>query len=344
MKISYDISTLYHMKKVSTKQSVPKKIVTSPSVTDENPQKKPSAKKGVEPAVKKVVKPSAKKGVEPSVKKVVKKSGTKSIKKVSPTLSIQVSSDWPSRLTIADIHAMLKQTAHTSWTPLITEELEKPYWADIADFLNAELASGKIIYPAFENIFAALQWCTFTDCKVIIIGQDPYINAHQAHGLCFSVMPHPDLPAKDRIPPSLRNIYKRLAENIPEFSVPNHACLTDWAKQGILLLNSCLTVEGGKAGAHLGKAGWEAFTQNLLQYIARNKRDLVFLCWGRPALNTLTRISTSAHYVLSCSHPSPLGYNSTDKPFATMDHFKRTNDIMVRHGKTPINWQLADSV
>ena len=186
------------------------------------------------------------------------------------------------------------------------------------------------IYPESKNVFAALNYTKFDDVKVVIIGQDPYINEGQAHGLCFSV-------ESVESPPSLKNIFKELNSELGLY-IPNHGNLTKWARQGVLLLNSVLTVEKGKSFSHKNK-GWEEFTHKVIEKIAKKQTPIVFLLWGAGARSIVKDIDLSRHYVLTCAHPSPLSaYNG----FFGCGHFKKCNDFLVSTNQTPIDWQIEN--
>ena len=223
-----------------------------------------------------------------------------------------------------------KQSAlEPSWQEAIGAELDKDYMVSLFDFLNSETARGKDIYPAPENVFAALNATPVNQLKVVILGQDPYHGPGQAHGLSFSVMPGV------AIPPSLRNIYKELRQDVG-FTIPSHGCLSSWAEQGVLLLNSVLTVEAGKAGSHQGK-GWETFTDAIVAYINNELSNVVFLLWGNYAKRKGEVIDPAKHLILTSHHPSPL---SASRGFFGNHHFSKANAFLRRHGGNEVNWQL----
>ena len=199
----------------------------------------------------------------------------------------------------------------------------------LADFLRAEKRAGKIIHPPGARIFAALDTTPFDTVKVVILGQDPYHGAGQAHGLCFSVPP--GVPP----PPSLLNIFAEIQRDlgIPR---PNHGCLLPWTRQGVLLLNSVLTVEHGRAGSHQGK-GWEGFTDVCIEALNREREGLVFLLWGSYAQAKGKLIDTRRHRVLKAPHPSPL---SAHRGFIGCGHFSGANTYLRERGVTPIDWRL----
>jgi uracil-DNA glycosylase len=196
-------------------------------------------------------------------------------------------------------------------------------------FLLREKQAGKKIFPPGKLIFNALNSTPFEQVKVVILGQDPYHNPGQAHGLCFSVLPGVAPP------PSLLNIYKELQRDVG-FVPPGHGCLTSWAEQGVLLLNSVLTVEAFKAGSHQGK-GWERFTDRIVSTLNEQQENLVFMLWGSYAQKKGDHINRDKHLVLQSAHPSPL---SAHRGFLGNSHFSRTNKWLEEHGKSPVDWQL----
>ena len=219
-----------------------------------------------------------------------------------------------------------------SWKKLLFEEFGESYMQSLRQFLFDEKAKGKRIFPPGEEIFNALNTTTFDNANVVILGQDPYHGARQAHGLCFSVKPGIE------IPPSLVNIYKELETDL-SFMRPTHGCLTYWAEQGVLLLNAVLTVESGRAGSHQGK-GWERFTDKIIALLNENKRGIVFILWGSYAQKKGAIIDRQKHMVLQSPHPSPL---SASKGFFGNHHFSKTNDYLKSQGKASIDWQLPQN-
>lgn len=195
-------------------------------------------------------------------------------------------------------------------------------------FVRSEIQNGKIIYPAQDHIFHALDLTPIEKTKIVILGQDPYHGEGQAHGLAFSV------PKGIKIPPSLKNIYKELQEDIG-MSPPDHGNLEGWARQGVLLLNTTLTVEARKAASHQGR-GWEAFTDYVIAQVNALPRGVVFMLWGSHAQKKNHMIDTENHLVLEAPHPSPL---SAYKGFLGCRHFSKANDFLVQHGRESINWQ-----
>ncbi len=201
----------------------------------------------------------------------------------------------------------------------------------LRQFLRDEKAAGKIIYPPGAQIFNALDSTPLPQVKVVILGQDPYHGPGQAHGLCFSVAP--GVPA----PPSLKNIFKELQRDLG-LPVPNHGCLQRWAEQGVLLLNTSLTVEQGQAGSHASK-GWQTFTDRIIELVNQECQGVVFLLWGAHAQSKRKLIDASKHQVLCSAHPSPL---SAHRGFLGNGHFSATNAYLQAQGKNPIDWRLAE--
>lgn len=221
-------------------------------------------------------------------------------------------------------------TIEESWKEVLKEEFNKPYFDTIRNFLISEKRAGKVIYPPGPQIFNAFNSTPFETVKVVILGQDPYHNPGQAHGLSFSV------PHGIRIPASLRNVYKELATNIQGFVPPNHGNLEPWAAQGVFLLNSMLTVEHKKAGSH-SKIGWQNFTNAVIQALSTHREGLIFMLWGNFAKAKKVLIDTEKHHVLESVHPSPLAGNA----FLGNRHFSSANHILQEQGKPPIDWKLA---
>lgn len=221
----------------------------------------------------------------------------------------------------------------SSWLDVLQDEFDKPYMVNLKQFLAAQKAEGKTIYPAGSNWFAAFNHTPFDQVKVVILGQDPYHGPNQAHGLCFSVLPGIS------IPPSLRNMYQELQADLGA-TAPDHGCLTHWAQQGVLLLNATLTVEQGNAGAHQGQ-GWEQFTDRAVQALNEQREGLIFLLWGSYAQKKGAFIDTSKHRVLKAPHPSPL---SSYRGFFGCKHFSLANQYLDEQGAKPIDWQLPAEV
>lgn len=212
------------------------------------------------------------------------------------------------------------------WQEVLKEEFEKEYFIDLMNFVSYEYKN-KVVYPEAKNIFNAFNLCSFNDTKVVIIGQDPYHQPNQAHGLCFSVLdPTP-------CPPSLKNIYKEIELDL-EIELPTSNDLSRWAKQGVLLINATLTVEANKAGSHQNK-GWEEFTDSVINHLAKEKQGIVFLLWGSYAQKKGGFIDETKHLVLKSVHPSPL---SAYRGFFGNNHFSQTNNYLISNGKKPIDW------
>lgn len=216
-----------------------------------------------------------------------------------------------------------------SWKARVGDWLLRPQMQQLSAFLRQRKAAGVHVFPPGPQIFAAFDATPFDQVKVVILGQDPYHGAGQAHGLCFSVPP--GVP----VPPSLQNIYKELASDIG-FAPPDHGCLTPWARRGVLLLNAVLTVEEGRAGAHQGK-GWEGFTDQVIQALAAEREHLVFLLWGSYAQAKGKVIDPGRHRLLKAPHPSPL---SAHRGFLGCRHFSQANQYLDRHGLGAVDWTL----
>lgn len=220
-----------------------------------------------------------------------------------------------------------------SWKQQLDEEFTKPYMQSLKQFLLQEKHAKKVIYPKGNEIFNAFKFTPFDQVKVVILGQDPYHGPNQAHGLCFSVKPGV------AIPPSLLNIYKELNHDLGIRPV-KHGFLQSWARQGVLLLNSVLTVENGRAASHQGK-GWEQFTDQVIAKLNARKKPVIFVLWGNYAQRKGQFIDQNRHFVLSSPHPSPL---SASRGFFGNKHFSTINNILVSQGDEPINWQLPEKV
>lgn len=215
-----------------------------------------------------------------------------------------------------------------SWNRVLREEFEKDYMKKLRAFLVKEKQEGKTIYPPGDCIFNAFAHTPFDKVKAVIIGQDPYHGPHQAHGLAFSVQ------KGVAIPPSLRNIYKELKNDVPGFNPPSHGNLTKWADEGVLLLNATLTVRAGEAGSHQ-KKGWEEFTSEAIKQLAEKRDGIIFLLWGRYAQSKAEFIDSSRHSILKAPHPSPLAQG-----FIGCKHFSKTNEILEKSKKGGIDWQI----
>ena len=216
------------------------------------------------------------------------------------------------------------------WDSVLAEEKDKPYFAELEKFVEKEYAE-YTVYPPRSLIFAALRYVPFEDVKVVIVGQDPYINEGQAHGLCFSV-------ESGLYPPSLKNVFKEIHSELGCYIPSDNGNLTKWANQGVLLLNTILTVEKGKSLSHKDK-GWEIFTHEILKKIAEKKTPVVFILWGNWAKNALNGINLKGHYVLTSTHPSPF---SANYGFFGCGHFKKCNQILTSLNQKPIDWQIEE--
>ncbi len=220
---------------------------------------------------------------------------------------------------------MMMQT----WQQAIGAEKAQPYFQQILQRVRAERESGQTVYPPAADVFNAFRHTEFADVKVVILGQDPYHNVNQAHGLAFSVQ------KGVVVPPSLLNIYKELSEDIAGFTAPAHGCLTSWAQQGVLLLNTVLTVRAHQANSH-ADYGWETFTDRVIAQLDAHREHLVFMLWGGHAQRKAAFVDTQRHLVLKAPHPSPL---SAYRGFFGCRHFSQANAYLQQHGLTPINWQ-----
>jgi len=216
----------------------------------------------------------------------------------------------------------------TDWNPILRAELEKPYWAELQRFVAEERARGPV-YPPHEEVFAALHLTPYASVKVLILGQDPYHGAGQAHGLCFSV--RPGVPP----PPSLQNIFKELESDLG-VPPPDHGCLDAWARQGVLLLNATLTVRARQAASHQSK-GWETFTDAVIRAVNDKPERVVFILWGSSARRKKALVDTSRHVVLESPHPSPL---SAHNGFFGSRPFSRANEALVAAGRDPVDWRI----
>lgn len=216
----------------------------------------------------------------------------------------------------------------TDWNPVLRAQLDQPYWAELQQFVAEERARGPV-YPARDEVFAALHLTPYQAVKVLILGQDPYHGAGQAHGLCFSV------PEGVAPPPSLQNIFKELREDLG-IEPPGHGCLDAWAEQGVLLLNATLTVRARQAASHQGK-GWERFTDAVIRAVNDKPERVVFVLWGASARKKRALVDTSRHVVIESAHPSPL---SAHNGFFGSRPFSRTNAALVEAGREPVDWRL----
>jgi uracil-DNA glycosylase len=217
-----------------------------------------------------------------------------------------------------------------SWLEVLHDEFEKDYMRKLKQFLKEEKEAGHKVYPKGSDIFNAFNKTPFDKLKVLILGQDPYHGPNQAHGLSFSVQ------KGITPPPSLKNIYKELATDIPGYSIPNHGELTEWAEQGVMLLNATLTVQAGSPGSHQ-KKGWEEFTDKVIKTISDKREGIVFILWGSFAQAKAELIDHKKHFIIKSPHPSPF---SADRGFFGSKPFSKTNEILIKEGKKPIDWQI----
>ncbi|GAA0428392.1 uracil-DNA glycosylase [Lentibacillus halophilus] len=216
------------------------------------------------------------------------------------------------------------------WASIIEKEFQKDYYVQLRSFLKQEYGTGAV-YPGMYDIFNALHYTRYDNTKVVILGQDPYHGPNQAHGLSFSVQP------EVTVPPSLKNIYKELNEDLG-VPIPDHGCLTDWAEQGILLLNTVLTVRAGQPASHRGK-GWEYFTNEVIRQVNAKQDPVVFILWGRHAQAKESLITAPHHLILKSPHPSPF---SAHKGFFGSRPFSRANQFLQEAGRTPIDWRIQE--
>lgn len=219
----------------------------------------------------------------------------------------------------------------TDWNPLLRDQFEMPYWHDLQAFVAAERRAYPV-YPPADDVFAALHLTAYADVKVVILGQDPYHGPGQAHGLCFSVR------RGTRVPPSLVNIHKELHADLG-LAIPAHGNLDAWARRGVLLLNTTLTVRGGAAASHQ-QHGWETFTDQVIRVVGAKVDPVVFILWGASARRKRELIDTSRHTIIESAHPSPL---SARNGFFGSRPFSRTNAALVAAGRDPVDWDLTDS-
>lgn len=222
----------------------------------------------------------------------------------------------------------MKLGIHNTWKKVLNEEFNKPYFKELNEFVSEEYKNNTC-YPKHTNIFEAFNKATFDKVKVVVIGQDPYHGEGQANGLCFSVSKGISNP------PSLKNIFKELESDLGKKHDPESGDLEKWANQGVLLLNAVLSVREGEAGSHQ-KLGWEKFTDAVIKVLSEEKENLVFLLWGGYAKKKGRKIDTSKHLVLTSGHPSPLSANRGF--WFGNKHFSKTNEYLLAHNKTPINW------
>lgn len=224
------------------------------------------------------------------------------------------------------------EKVHESWLPCFEQESSKPYYKKLMTFLDFELKNGAKIFPEPANVFSWASHCPADKVRVVILGQDPYHDDGQAHGLAFSVQ------KGVAPPPSLRNIWKELGEDLG-ISKPSHGCLEGWAKQGVLLLNTSLTVRAHQAASHSGQ-GWESFTDAIVEYVSKQTKNAVFLLWGGHAQKRAGKIcKDNGHLVLQSAHPSPL---SAHRGFFGCKHFSKANEYLEKNGHEPIDWSRSD--
>ena len=216
------------------------------------------------------------------------------------------------------------------WLEAVSSEFKKPYYRELYQFIKEEY-SKETVYPPADDIFNAFHFTPLSKVRILLLGQDPYHNVNQAHGLSFSVS------ATQKIPPSLQNIYKELQDDLG-CKIPNNGYLKKWADQGVLLLNTVLTVRAHQANSHQGK-GWEQFTDAIIEAVNAQDRPIVYLLWGRPAQRKIPMLNNPKHLVLKAAHPSPLSaYNG----FFGCRHFSQANAFLEEHGVEPVDWQIED--
>ena len=225
---------------------------------------------------------------------------------------------------------MVLAIINNGWAMHLAEEFEKSYYQHLREFLKEEYAS-EIVYPEKNDIFNALHFTDYEDVKVVILGQDPYHGTGQAHGLSFSVKPGVSLP------PSLRNIFKELNDDLGCY-IPDNGYLKKWAHQGVMLLNTVLTVRKGEANSHRGQ-GWEIFTDQVITLLNKREKPVIFILWGKPAQNKLKLIDESRHKIIMSVHPSPL---SARRGFFGSKPFSKVNEILRAQGEKEIDWQIED--
>ena len=224
---------------------------------------------------------------------------------------------------------MTNTKADLSWNAFLHAQAKQPYYESLQQYVASQRSLHKV-FPPEKDVFNAFHAAPFSQTKVVILGQDPYHGLHQAHGLSFSVL------REQKIPPSLRNIFKELSSDIDGFVPPVSGDLSAWAKQGVLLLNTVLTVNESKAHSHKGQ-GWEIFTNAAIEHVSNNLCDVVFMLWGKPAQQKAKLINANKHHLLESAHPSPL---SAHRGFLGCKHFSKANELLLSKGKQPINWLL----
>ena len=221
----------------------------------------------------------------------------------------------------------------SSWLEVLKDEFNKNYYKELMQFVIDEYDKG-VVYPLKENIYKALELTDLNDVKVVILGQDPYHNINQAHGLSFSV-----LPSQPVLPPSLKNIFKEIHDDIGCY-IPNNGYLEKWAKEGVLLLNTVLTVREHEANSHKDK-GWEVFTDSIIEILNKQDRPIVYMLWGGPAQKKEKMLNNPKHLILKAPHPSPL---SSYRGFFGCKHFSKANEFLSQNGLEPIDWQIENIV
>ncbi|MED0935200.1 uracil-DNA glycosylase [Bacillus mobilis] len=224
----------------------------------------------------------------------------------------------------------MKNVLKNDWGSLLAPEFEKEYYHKLADFLKEEYST-HVVYPELENIFSALEYTSYENTKVVILGQDPYHGPDQAHGLSFSVQPG------IKTPPSLLNMYKELRDEYG-YEIPNNGYLVKWAKQGVLLLNTVLTVRQGEANSHKGK-GWEHFTDRVIELLNERENPVIFILWGRHAQAKKKLITNTKHHIIESVHPSPL---SARRGFFGSKPYSKVNTILANMGEREIDWEIPD--
>ncbi len=217
-----------------------------------------------------------------------------------------------------------------TWKAALQAEFNQPYFVEIVSFIKEEKVNGAIVYPPGSLLFNAFEKTPFDKVKVVILGQDPYHGASQAHGLCFSV------PMGIKPPPSLVNIFKEIKNEFPDFKIPEHGNLEKWASQGIFLLNAILTVRANQPASH-SQIGWQKFTDAVIKKISTEKSGIIFLLWGKFAQEKAALIDASKHHILKAAHPSPF---SAYAGFFGCNHFYKTNELLIQQGLQPIDWSL----
>ena len=221
----------------------------------------------------------------------------------------------------------------SSWLEVLKDEFNKNYYKELMQFVIDEYDKG-VVYPLKENIYKALELTDLNDVKVVILGQDPYHNINQAHGLSFSV-----LPSQPVLPPSLKNIFKEIHDDIGCY-IPNNGYLEKWAKEGVLLLNTVLTVREHEANSHKDK-GWEIFTDSIIEILNKQDRSIVYMLWGGPAQKKAKMLNNPKQLILKAPHPSPL---SSYRGFFGCKHFSKANEFLSQNGLEPIDWQIENIV